>query len=82
MVAYPLQEPLESNICQTNRYHAEIIFFPSQENTQPQNQYFGVHKLQVLKEGKYIDITCPELVPDEVMKCLELKKEKKNKEKK
>tara|TARA_Y100001963_G_scaffold157825_1_gene255233 strand:+ start:363 stop:545 length:183 start_codon:yes stop_codon:yes gene_type:complete len=47
-----------------------------------ENKYFGVHKLQILKEGKCIDITCPELVPDEVMKCLELKKEKKNKEKK
>ena len=46
------------------------------------NPHFGVHKLKAFKKGQFLEITSPELLPKEVLECLELKKEKKTKKKK
>ena len=40
------------------------------------NPHFGVHKLKAFKKGQFLEITSPELLPKEVLECLELKKEK------
>tara|TARA_Y100001963_G_C6692192_1_gene405161 strand:- start:22 stop:228 length:207 start_codon:yes stop_codon:yes gene_type:complete len=35
-----------------------------------EKKYFGVHKVKNLESGGTIEITCIELVPKEVQKCL------------
>ena len=45
------------------------------------NPHFGVHKLKAFKQGQFLEITSPELLPKDVLDCLELKKEKKTKKK-
>ena len=46
------------------------------------NPVLSVHKLKILKQGQFLEITSPELLPKAVLDCLELKKEKKTKKKK
>ena len=43
------------------------------------SKYFGVHKQKTLISGGSIEVTVPELVPDEVMKQLQEIKPKKKK---
>lgn len=40
---------------------------------------FGVHKMKAFKEGKYLEISEPNILPKDVLDCLEIKTSKKKK---
>ena len=47
-----------------------MIFKAGKEFKGLKNKHFGPHKLKTLETGGEIDITQPELIPDEVLKTL------------